>query len=259
MVTRQLWAAWSEDGATGPGGPPLLEITLGESEGRSADRRSASPLAYAGLSLRPEGGREEYAAAHREGHRAFVLWADPACSAVLARVTTHSATRKAARYEISGADGEPLAVVTRLRALHGGNLRSRWDIEPEGAREATGYRGRGFPWFLWWTLAPLHIPLLAFLIVGNVLSGNSVNDMPRVPRHIIWRTRGERVLEARDDGHPFDYGLRTRTESWDPRLLAAVLALLNSYAGLFTDGWDSLRERPPSRAEKAGKNFSAQA
>ncbi|MDI3385273.1 hypothetical protein QIS99_03435 [Streptomyces sp. B-S-A8] len=186
----------------------------------------AQPYAYAERLL-PPGGLKEYRKSRGDGARHFVLWADRHRQQALARVVTRPAPEgQAPTYEILGAAGESLAVVTRKRALTGG-CRTRWTVQQVGGQPAVGRKGNPFWWAVWWLILPIQI----VIAVGSIIGGG---DIARTPRRIKWRSEGRGVLDwtdnlnlaVADPGH------------WDPRVTAGLVTLLKSWDGILGDSWD---------------------
>ncbi|MBI0382937.1 hypothetical protein JBE27_43420, partial [Streptomyces albiflaviniger] len=120
-MARFLWlsgrTAEEENGA--PEGGIARTIRVSDEPPRRG--RTTRPLAFPERRNPPGGGLPEYRAARKEGTRAFTLWADPRRGQVFAQVVTKSATKGGpATYEVLGAAGESLALVTRRPAMKGG-------------------------------------------------------------------------------------------------------------------------------------------
>ncbi|MDT3396708.1 hypothetical protein RKE29_08655 [Streptomyces sp. B1866] len=207
------------------------------------ERLNEKVIAYPERQLPPGGGVKEYKAARKSGARAFTLWADPDRRQVYAHVTTEQTAKDGAVYQVVSPAGEPLAVVTRRPALRGGGVRARWTVQPVGQPPAVGYKGRIGWWCAWWLLSPVWFAVAALCIVGALLGGGD-GDVPRMPRRVVWRAGGRQVLDARSASG--GYRLQVPDDSgwdwWDPRVTAAVVALLNSHAGLLGLNWDADRD-----------------
>lgn len=205
-------------------GRVFREIRTGsEAPGAVADGR-AWPVAHVERAL-PPGGAEEYRKARRGGERAFDLWADPYRTQRLARVVTQPGGGRVATYEVFGGPaGEQLALVTRQKAFAHGRIRARWQVRCPGQREAVGIKGRVFWHGVWWLL----LPFWAFIAFGSP-------DVPRIPVRTRFKRDGRRVLDWRSDG------LNVLSDGWDPRVLAALVALMSSHSGAIKDDWDDYR------------------
>ncbi|WAP58652.1 hypothetical protein [Streptomyces sp. S465] len=164
----------------------------------------------------------------------ITLWADPYRTRVYAHLVPQAAGKGSpVTYHVTGAAGEHLATITYEPALRGGRLRPRWTVRQTGAPEAVGLKGRMVWWWLWWLLAPVHIPLaiaLSFTLEEDIA-------LP-FPRRIRWRTggTGRAVLDWRRVGRRnesvehdsrFSPWLHVAADWWDPRVAAALLALLS--------------------------------
>lgn len=121
-------------------------------------------------------------------------------------------------YRVEDAYGAPLARLTiqprRMRRL-------RWSVEPVNGPALHGYKGRLVWWALWW---PLGLPLsLAFLV--SSLLGDGDGGF-RAPRRVVWRDASRRAhLVFR--GFSDEYAVRV--PGWDPRLVAALAAVHQSF------------------------------
>ncbi|MDI3406991.1 hypothetical protein [Streptomyces cavernicola] len=174
----------------------------------------------------PPGGVEEYRKFRKEGIRTFVLWVDPHRQQLLARVVTRPAPEgEAPTYEILGAAGESLAVVTRKRAFTGG-VRTRWTVQQAGGLSAVGRKGSPFWWLVWWLILPIQTALfLPAIVVGG--------DLARTPRRTKWCLDGRAVLDWADNTT-----LAVTDERWDPRVTGGLVLLLKSWDGLLGEPWD---------------------
>lgn len=192
--------------------------------------RQPGPLGYVEREL-PPGGADGYKKARKEGVRSFALWGDPYRRQLLARVVTASAAKgEPAAYEVRGPAGEQWAHVVREPALRAVAGRTRWTVR-QGGLEAVGRKGRLFWWWVWWLVSPLQ---LAVLVAGLVGGGG---DGARMPRRVPFRSGGEKVLDYADGGFRFE--LRVLGAGWDPRVTAALAALLGSHDGPWGDSWDA--------------------
>lgn len=204
----------------GNGEPVLREIRSGsEAPGSIADG-TARTVAYLERRL-PPGGAEEYRKARGRGERAFDLWADAHRRQLLARVTTQPGSARVATYEVLGPDGARLALVTRQKAFSRGRIRTRWTLHQTGRQPAAGVKGRVVWHCLWWLLLPLWV----FIAFGST-------DVPRIPVRTRWKLDGTTVLDWRSDK------LEVLSDGWDPRVLAALVALVSSHAGFVRTAWD---------------------
>ena len=238
-MTRSVWLSDTSarhKGGGGKGNPApsrdgrvTLEIRTSDGpdpEGGSAIRVVANPERR----LPPGGGHDEYRAARKQGARAFVLWADPHRSRVFAQVVTKSAVKRGpATYEVLGAAGEPLALVVREPAMKGGGVRTRWTVEPAGARPAVGLKGRAFWWGVWWLISPIQLVIM----VASVLAASG--DIARMPRRTRWRAEDRVVLDYHS-GVGDGFVLDVPADGWDERVTASLLALLDSH-----DSWPGRR------------------
>ncbi|OEV28889.1 hypothetical protein AN219_19595 [Streptomyces nanshensis] len=173
----------------------------------------------------PPGGAEEYRKARKDGTREFDLWADPYRAQRVARVVTQPGGGRVAAYEVFGGPaGEQLALITRQKAFTRGRIRARWSVQQTGQRAATGVKGRVFWHCVWWLLLPFWV----FIAFGSP-------DVPRIPVRTRFRREGQRALDWRSDG------LDVPSDGWDPRVLAALVALMSSHAGFVKDSWDDYR------------------
>ncbi|MGW8379388.1 hypothetical protein [Streptomyces sp. ODS28] len=191
-------------------------------------RREVSTLAYIEREL-PSGGREQYLKDRKSGVRSFALWEDAHREKPWARVVTlrPAAEDGEARYEVRDPYGEPLAEIGRRRALTGGAVRTRWTVRQDGGTEAAGSRGRPFWWVVWWLLFPVQ----AAIVIGGLVAGGG--DGAGMPRRTRFFAEGERVLDFRSGE------LEAVTDGWDPRVLAAMIALQDSYGGVAHASWDA--------------------
>ncbi|MER7154421.1 hypothetical protein [Streptomyces lydicus] len=205
------------------------EIRVAGPGGREGGGSEETTLGYLERDL-PSGGPEAYLAARKEGARTFLLWADAYRQHLLARVVTRSATKGGtAVFEVLGARGETLAVVSRNPALHGGHGRSRWTVEQAGRPAAVGVKGHLFWWWVWWLLLPLWVAIA----IGSFVAGG---DIARMPRSIRWKTSQEEVLVWHSGTD--DFALTALADWWDPRVTAALAALVKSYDGWLGTPWD---------------------
>ncbi|MEU9125780.1 hypothetical protein AB0C96_39215 [Streptomyces sp. NPDC048506] len=180
------------------------------------------------------GGIDGYRAARKQGARSFLLWADAQRQRLLARVVTTSATKgSGAVFEVLGGSGESLALITHQRAMSNGQGRARWTVQQANGQTAVGIKGRLFWWYVWWLLFPLWVAIA----VGSVVAGSG--DIARMPRSIRWRAAGKEVLNWTDCGT--DFALTTLGDGWDPRVTAALTALVNSHEGWLGKPWDDGR------------------
>lgn len=154
----------------------------------------------------------------------------------LARVWTQETGSRGlgrpAVYRVDDAYGAPLGRITyrRGRALRG--ARARWTVESVAGHSVRGFRGRLFWWAVWW---PIGLPVsLVWLILSLLGEGD---DGFGKPRRVIWRDGSHRAhLVFR--GVADEY--RVLDGSWDPRLVAALLGLHQSYdpsEGSDANGW----------------------
>ncbi|MFD3655293.1 hypothetical protein [Streptomyces sp. NPDC058620] len=154
----------------------------------------------------------------------------------IARVSTEETGSRVngrpAVYRVDDPYGAPLGRITyrRGRALLG--ARARWTVESVTGHSVRGFRGRLFWWAVWW---PVGLPVsLVWLILSLLGEGD---DAFGKPRRVIWRDSSRRAhLVFR--GVADEY--RVLDGSWDPRLVAALLGLHQSYdpsEGSGENGW----------------------
>lgn len=173
---------------------------------------------------------QAYRGARKTGARGFLFWADPHRQQPLARLVTRSAAKgEPAVFEVLGPADEPLALITRHPAMSGGRGRSRWTVQQADGLAAAGAKGNLFWWYVWWLLSPLWLAIA----VGSLVGGG---DIARMPRTVRLRTAGEKALSWRDVGSA--YALKVRAEGWDPRVTAALAALIDSFDGWLGSPWD---------------------
>ncbi|AJT68101.3 hypothetical protein T261_6489 [Streptomyces lydicus] len=234
---RKAGAAKGPQGAQGPEGVPVRwEIRTngtaqqGHSPGAGGGEAQSSTFAYIERDL-SAGGNDAYRAARKDGARSFLLWTDPQRGRLLARVVTRSATkRESAVFEVLGGAGESLALITHERAMSNGHGRSRWTVQQADGRTAAGVKGNLFWWYVWWLLFPLWVAIA----VGSLVSGSG--DIARMPRSIRWKASGKEVLNWTDGG--VEFALTTVADGWDPRVTAALAALVKSHEGWLGHPWD---------------------
>ncbi|WP_141746925.1 hypothetical protein [Streptomyces agglomeratus] len=154
----------------------------------------------------------------------------------IARVSTEETgshvSGRPAVYRVDDPYGARLGRITYRhgRALRG--ARARWTVESVTGHCVRGYRGRLFWWALWW---PVGLPVsLVWLILSLLGEGD---DAFGKPRRVIWRDSSRRarlVFRGVADEYQVLDG------SWDPRLVAALLGLHQSYdpsEGSGENGW----------------------
>jgi len=192
--------------------------------------RAFHPVAFPERRDPPGGDLKAYRTARKDGTRAFTLWADQYRQQVFAHVVTKSATKGGpATYEVVGAAGEPLALITRDPAMKGGRVRTRWTVQQAGAPTAVGLKGRPFWWFVWWLISPIQLAIA----IGSIIGGG---DVARTPRRTRWRV-GRRVVLDFHSG-PGAFELEVLEDWWDDRVTAALVALLGSHDGWLGSWWD---------------------
>jgi hypothetical protein len=195
--------------------------------------RAIRPLAFPERRDPPGGGLDAYRTARKDGTRAFTLWADPHRGQVFAHVVTKSAAKGAAcTYEVLGAAGEPLALITREPAMKGGRVRTRWTVQQAGAPPAVGLKGRAFWWFMWWLISPVQVAIA----LASFLGGSG--DVARPPRRTKWRADNRVVLDFHS-GPGSAFELEVLADWWDDRATAALVALLGSHDGWLGSAWDT--------------------
>ncbi|MFE2557360.1 hypothetical protein ACFXGT_15300 [Streptomyces sp. NPDC059352] len=154
----------------------------------------------------------------------------------IARVSTEQTGSRAsgspAVYRVDDPYGASLGRVTyrRGRALRG--ARARWTVESVTGHSVRGFRGRLFWWVVWW---PVGLPVSMLWLILSLLGEG--DDAFGKPRRVIWRDSSRRAhLVFR--GVADEY--RVLDGSWDPRLVAALLGLHQSYdpsEGGGENGW----------------------
>jgi hypothetical protein len=176
----------------------------------------------------------EYAKQRAKGGRAFDLWADRDRERLVAQVVTKSAVkRREAALEVLDADGSHLGLITREHPLKDGLSRARWTVEQPGVQPAVGLKGTLFWWYVWWLCSPL-------LVLAHIVSDGTFS--PRAPHRTRWFAGGRQILEWRGSA------LHVAGDSWDPRVVSALVAVLTTYEGwVFDLPWDQdwLRHEGP--------------
>ncbi|MCX4821352.1 hypothetical protein OG883_15845 [Streptomyces sp. NBC_01142] len=181
--------------------------------------------------------------AYRPGAREIVLYGgDDARRKVLAIVTTEHGTGfgiagPAAVYLVQDPDGAPIGRIRLRRGLCFRLGRSRWTVDQKATSAGTvqasarGVAGRLGWWALWWTVfLPYNIVMLLALFAG------AGEDPVTTPRRIVWRDNSGRTAMI-FRGMAGDY--RVMQEHWDPRLVAALVGIHQTYASLaITDSKD---------------------
>ncbi|TGB10948.1 hypothetical protein E4099_12405 [Streptomyces palmae] len=196
-----------------------------------ASGRSEYPLAFVERNLPPTGA-DGYLAARKQGVRDLVLWADPYRQRLFAHIRTLSSAKgSTAVFEVLGEGASPLARITREPAMKGGRIRTRWTVEQLGRQPAVGRKGRPFWWGVWWLISPIQ----AAIAVGSLLAGSG--DVARTPRRTRWRCGGRTELDWANGISRFE--LSVLTEGWDPRVTAALVALLTSHDSWLGHSWDT--------------------
>ncbi|MFJ9418111.1 hypothetical protein ACIRPT_28755 [Streptomyces sp. NPDC101227] len=212
------------------GAGPWWEIRTHGPSAEEDGGQGQSRFAYIERDL-SSGGGDAYRAARKDGARAFLLWTETSRRQLLARVVTRTATKgRSAVFEVLGAAGESLALITHERAMSGGHGRSRWTVQQAGGPDAVGVKGNLFWWYVWWLLFPLWVAIA----VGSIAGGGG--DIARMPRTTRWKASGKEVMTWGSDGA--DFALSTSAEGWDPRVTAALAALVKSHEGWLGKPWD---------------------
>ncbi|MEU6844833.1 hypothetical protein ABZ930_23475 [Streptomyces sp. NPDC046716] len=179
----------------------------------------------------PPGGIPSYRGDRKKGARSFLLWADEERAQPLARLVTQSTEGHRVTYQVLDAYGQIIGTITRRKAFRGGGLRIRWTVSQAGAPDAVGYKGRLFWWAFCWMLSPL----LPFAFIAALLENG---DLPRAPRRVRWRADGRLVMEHK----PSSNAVLLRVPGLDPRVGAALAALLASFRGWYRTSWDDQKE-----------------
>ncbi|MEU5959077.1 hypothetical protein [Streptomyces sp. NPDC047525] len=179
----------------------------------------------------PPGGIPAYRGDRKRGTRSFLLWADEGRAQTLARLVTQSTEGHRVTYQVLDAYGQIIGTITRRKAFRGGGLRVRWTVSQAGVPDAVGYKGRLFWWAFCWLLSPL----LPFALVAAVLDNG---DLPRAPRRVRWRAGGQIAMEHK----PSSNAVLLRGPGLDPRVGAALAALLTSFRGWYRTSWDDQKE-----------------
>ncbi|MGW0135230.1 hypothetical protein [Streptomyces sp. NPDC003299] len=153
--------------------------------------------------------------------RAFQLTADDGTP--VARVLTEQPlgsrlTDRPGVYRVEDPHGTPLARITVRRRRC---ARLRWTVEPVNGPVLHGYKGRLVWWAVWW---PLGLPLCLLFLVSSLLGDGDGGF--RAPRRIIWRDASRR---AHISFRGFSDEYAVRVPGWDPRLVAALAALHQSF------------------------------
>lgn len=160
----------------------------------------------------------------RRSVRTFDIVPDGA--AAVARVTTEQplgsrTSGQPAVYRVADPSGAPLARITFRRRPLLSVGRARWTVEPVAGPALRGYRGRLVWWALWW---PIGLPLALVWGITSLLGEGDGGF--GAPRRIIWRDASRRArLVFR--GLADEY--RVLGQGWDPRVVAAVAALHQSF------------------------------
>ncbi|MDG4861313.1 hypothetical protein P8605_24585 [Streptomyces sp. T-3] len=230
-MPKVVWLADPGEFRTGSEQPKDLQLRRRILLQELADRKSqALPIAHLERTLPPDGSVAAYKKARGQGVRAFTLWADAYRSQVFAYVTTKSAAKgQAAAYEVLGASGESVAMITREPAAKGGSLRTRWTVQQAGHEPAVGRKGNVFWWWVWWLMSPIQL----VVIVASILGGG---DVARTPRRTKWRRDGQVVLDWQNGAGNFE--LHVHDDHLDPRVAASLVALLRSHDSWLGHSWD---------------------
>ncbi|MFC4564998.1 hypothetical protein ACFO4E_24320 [Nocardiopsis mangrovi] len=211
---------WKSAPDTGLPVPPLHPV-------RIADGPGAQDRIFAHVERQlPAGGIPAYRAARKKGVRSFLLWADEGRTQPLARLVTQSAEGHRVIYQVLDAYGRTIGTITRRNAFRGGGLRVRWTVSQAGGPDAVGYKGRLF----WWAVVWLVSPLIPFAVIAAVFEAG---DLPRAPRRVRWRAGGRMVME-----HTPWEAVLLHAPGLDPRVGAALAALLASFKGWYRTSWD---------------------
>ncbi|MFF7652918.1 hypothetical protein ACFZCY_24360 [Streptomyces sp. NPDC007983] len=232
-----LWLSgrtWSKNEQPPNDGRVIHTIRISDSAPEPG--RAVHPLAFPERRDPPGGDLKAYRAARKDGTRAFTLWADHYRQQVFAHVVTKSAVKGgSATYEVLGAAGESVALITREPAMKGGRIRTRWTVQQAGAAPAVGLKGRPFWWFVWWLFSPVQLAI----VVGSIISGSG--DVARPPRRTRWRIDRRVVLDYHS-GPGSAFELEVKADWWDSRVTAGLVALLCSHEGWMGNDWDLARD-----------------
>ncbi len=199
-----------------PGTPVMIVAEDGTSQG-------PRPVAY--LLRNTSGGPNAYL----PGAREILLFGDDRGSEALASVTTERGTGfgfggPRFAYRVLDPDGAPIGRICLRRGRIFRIGRSHWTVEQEGAPPVRGSAGRLMWWALWWTvLLPLNLVLVVAAFTGMA------QDPVATPRRIVWRDgAGRAVMSYR--GLAGDY--RVLQDHWDPRLVASLVAIHQTYVSI---------------------------
>ncbi|WP_328871174.1 hypothetical protein OHT76_14190 [Streptomyces sp. NBC_00287] len=161
---------------------------------------------------------------HSDSDRAFHLVADGhSGNGSVARVVTEQhlsrVNGRPAVYRVEDPYGTPLGRVTLRRRPLG---RTRWTVEPVAGPALRGFKGRMVWWVLWW---PFGLPLSLIWAITSLFADEGDGGF-RAPRRVTWRDGSGRAHVVYR-GMAEEY--RVRTDGWDPRLLAALIGLHQSF------------------------------
>lgn len=190
--------------------------------------------------------------AERAGY-GLVLWRDPERTGTFVRIAaTSDSTRRNSHFLVTDDREQPIATISRRRAGWLPIRRTRWTIRQEGRPEAVGYKGGLGWWLVWWLTLPLQlvfVPVSFITALAALLFAGDVMEPVRTPLRTKWRVDGQIVLEyqatrkADASGH-----LQLVATWWDPRLTAALTALIRRYDGWLGDRWGGRKPGRPTSA-----------
>lgn len=167
--------------------------------------------------------------AYLPGAREILLYGDGRCRELLATVTTEHGTGFGCggprfAYRVTDPEGTPIGRISLRRGRVFRIGRSHWTMEQAGQPPVRGSAGRLMWWALWWTvLLPVNVALLVAAFTGIA------QDPVTTPRRIVWRDgAGRAVMSFR--GLAGDY--RVLRDGWDPRMVAALVAIHQTYVSI---------------------------
>ncbi|MGW2563677.1 hypothetical protein ACWCXB_31525 [Streptomyces sp. NPDC001514] len=161
---------------------------------------------------------------HDRSIRAFHVVPDgqgPVARAVTEQPLGPRVGGRTAVYRVEDSYGAPLGRITLRRRSLFRIGRTRWTVEPVAGPAVRGYRGRLVWWALWW---PVGLPLSLLWGITSILGEGDGGF--GAPRRVIWRDDAGRAhIVFR--GLAEDY--QVLRQGWDPRLVAALVGLHQSF------------------------------